>query len=761
MSIYDYTEAEFRTFALWAIMPDGACECGDPDCMAIGKHPRVSSWQHSPVWSDEQIEIMEETGQISTGYGVCLDDHIVLDIDKRNGGFESYDKLKSDTGIDYEKESGFVVATGGGGLHIYFSAPAGVSLVAHLKSYSGIDFKSSGYLVGYGSMHKSGIEYERKKGFPQDLTLAPEALIKLLKRPDRIRAHVGGSDYIETSEGEIAAMLAHIDPDCDYDQWIACGMAIHEATQGAGEHLWDAWSATGSKYDAEVISRHWQSFGKCSNPVTLGTLIHYAEEAGWQQPVTFDDVPPELETKNDDEPFDTASVDILRPPGFVGELTAWINDQCRYSRERLSVAAAISSVGSIGGMRHTDEYNDITANTLMLCVAASGTGKEAVQQAQAEILRAAGMASAVHGAIKSEQEITRNVIRHQAAIYIIDEFGYVLQKIENARKRGGAAYLDGVVAALMSIYTKANGFYLVGGDLKDELKKSIIAEISQLDHRIGKGEDQRGEMQAKMDRLIREALPAIEKGIENPFLGLIGYTTPATFNDLVTGEQATNGFIARCMLMQEHETNPRRKRGFKKRPMPPEMAATLQIIHCGGVECVTDTQRVEWTGRKMNVPTTGKAADMLEAAADWFEEEAERQKGQTGLEAIVRRSYELMAKISFILAIPGGLRDAEHVRYAYKLAVCDMRAKLRLAYTNVLGESKDATDASTALMMRIKDICGGDGETMSVIVRRSGRKYAPSDIEAIITQMVASGHVEQVEYRPEGRGRPSVRYRTK
>ena len=87
--IYDYLEAGFRIFPLWEITPQGTCGCGDPDCAAIGKHPRIQNWQQVPHWSDEQIETMDEMGQFDTGFGVCVDDHLVIDIDKRNGGFES------------------------------------------------------------------------------------------------------------------------------------------------------------------------------------------------------------------------------------------------------------------------------------------------------------------------------------------------------------------------------------------------------------------------------------------------------------------------------------------------------------------------------------------------------------------------------------------------------------------------------------------------------------------------------------------------
>ena len=61
-------------------------------------------------------------------------------------------------------------------------------------------------------------------------------------------------------------------------------MAIHHATGGAAIQLWDDWSAKGTKYRGRRdLETHWASFGKSSNPVRLGTLIHHAKQGGWKR----------------------------------------------------------------------------------------------------------------------------------------------------------------------------------------------------------------------------------------------------------------------------------------------------------------------------------------------------------------------------------------------------------------------------------------------------------------------------------------------
>ena len=91
---------------------------------------------------------------------------------------------------------------------------------------------------------------------------------------------------------------------------------------------------------------------------------------------------PEIETsKGRPLPCKVDDLDLQRPPGFVGRVADWIDSQCRYPRRRLAVASAIVAVGNIGGLRYEDARDNMTANMIAFCVAASSTGKEAVMQA--------------------------------------------------------------------------------------------------------------------------------------------------------------------------------------------------------------------------------------------------------------------------------------------------------------------------------------------------------------------------------------------
>ena len=466
----DYHDAGFKIFGLHGVTR-GICNCGNAECEAFYKHPLVSNWQHTPVWPKDQFEVMEMVGQFSTGFGVLCAGHLIIDIDPRNGGNEGYAKLVKDTGIDFKDESGFVVATGGGGWHIYFKHSGPETLHSHLKDYQGIDFKSSGFVVGAGSMHKSGTPYEVEDGFPDEIEAMPPALFDLLVKKIEVRTSTFCPVDSIVTVTEVKEYLSYVpNVDLEYDEWIEIGMIIHDALGSEGFELWDSWSSSSEKHDSNSMDYKWHSFGKNPSKVTIGTLIQKAKENGYVQPVTFETTLV-YEVNN----LDVSDINLKEAPGLTGECIKYVNSCSRFPREHLAVSAGLISVANIGGMRFEDESYGVTPNLFVFNVAGSATGKEAIQQAQSDLMICAGLGKAVYGTIKSEQEIYRNVVRNQLTAYIIDEFGILLNKIEQGSKGASSSYMGGIIGALMSIYSKANGMLPMGADFGD--KQSVFNTV--------------------------------------------------------------------------------------------------------------------------------------------------------------------------------------------------------------------------------------------------------------------------------------------
>ena len=189
----EFHENGYSVFGLYGVDENGNCECGNPQCAALYKHPNISRWSLIPQWSDEQIDLMESADHFKTGYGVLCKGLLVIDVDARNGGNEGYTKLLND--VPEIGGAGLIVETGSGGgsKHLYFTVDGNISLKSKLDEYKGIDFKSSGYTVGPNSMHKSGNKYKAVIGTPSDIDPAPQALLNLLERPAFHRSEFNGT----------------------------------------------------------------------------------------------------------------------------------------------------------------------------------------------------------------------------------------------------------------------------------------------------------------------------------------------------------------------------------------------------------------------------------------------------------------------------------------------------------------------------------------------------------------------------------------
>ena len=82
---------------------------------------------------------------------------------------------------------------------------------------------------------------------------------------------------------KVNELLSHVDPDCDYEDWLRVGMALHHG--GYNVSLWERWSAQGSTYKPEEPQQKWQGFGrKTGKLTTMGTLVNMAKAQGWTPP---------------------------------------------------------------------------------------------------------------------------------------------------------------------------------------------------------------------------------------------------------------------------------------------------------------------------------------------------------------------------------------------------------------------------------------------------------------------------------------------
>ena len=111
---------------------------------------------------------------------------------------------------------------------------------------------------------------------------SPDLIAFICAEPKRkVKAPPSGlnlSHNQDFSSDDVRDMLACLNPDMNYQDWLNIGMALHAG--GYPVNLWDEWSRKGTKYIPGECANKWAGFDG-SGGVTMGTLIHLAKQARW------------------------------------------------------------------------------------------------------------------------------------------------------------------------------------------------------------------------------------------------------------------------------------------------------------------------------------------------------------------------------------------------------------------------------------------------------------------------------------------------
>ena len=150
---------------------DLGCTCGDASCKSKGKHPFAPPHRTALRMPTTDLGVIR--GWFSEhywlSYGIVTDELLVIDVDPRNGGDQSWAAISAQPTRAVPHT--WRVRTGGGGEHILFRNTLGVRC-GDLDR--GIEIKAKGgYIVGPTCSHESGRRYEwQPQCSPKDAPLA-------------------------------------------------------------------------------------------------------------------------------------------------------------------------------------------------------------------------------------------------------------------------------------------------------------------------------------------------------------------------------------------------------------------------------------------------------------------------------------------------------------------------------------------------------------------------------------------------------------
>ena len=252
------------------------------------KHPfgaMVPNGVHGATNNPEQARAWwEKCPDAGVGIALKASGLVAVDVDPRNGGMETLERLEAQHG---QMQSDVYAFTGGGGMHFVFQAQVVEALPGTLGP--GIDLKKDGYIVAEPSIHPSGKQYAWEASSDPMDGCVPTALPGWIRDLARAPFHAATSAAVAVPplapERRVSLLdaLQHVDAD-SRDNWLQVGMAINNELPGAeGFQLWDAWSRQSSKYDAQDQMRVWRSLKpRGLAGVGLNTVFKMAQDTGWQ-----------------------------------------------------------------------------------------------------------------------------------------------------------------------------------------------------------------------------------------------------------------------------------------------------------------------------------------------------------------------------------------------------------------------------------------------------------------------------------------------
>lgn len=161
------------------------CSCGKPDCKNKGKHPIEKGWYEKATSNLEEVTMLWKkypTANIGVAMG-SVNNLFCLDVD----GVEGLETVKEWVAIFGNLPATWEVQTGGGGLHLWYRIPKGMTIPNSVKKMGiGVDLRGEkGLSVAPGSLHKSGKRYQWSHGkSPNNIQLgyAPSWLIEKIAK---------------------------------------------------------------------------------------------------------------------------------------------------------------------------------------------------------------------------------------------------------------------------------------------------------------------------------------------------------------------------------------------------------------------------------------------------------------------------------------------------------------------------------------------------------------------------------------------------
>ena len=512
----------------------------------------------------------------------------------------------------------FTVQSPSGGLHFYYKIE-NTSLSSKRRFIDNtlpIDIRANGGYVIAPDGKSNYIVYDDF----DDLGIN-DLLSRCTALPEWIKNHKKNNSCSEKNEvvdnilppseiKEIRSALSFVSSD-DRDLWIRVGMALKSTGSPSAFPLFDEWSKTSEKYDANDMEKRWK--GLRPNDITIASLFHLAKEHGWV--TTYDQqhlLPENIEIIKKSFKKKPFPKELLRPPGLVGEFMDYVEFKSIKSQPIYALAGCLTAVGALLGRKICTD-SDIRTNIYTLGVGASGSGKEACRSVIKKCFYEAGAGTlAKVDDLASDASIITALYGQESQIFLLDEIGRFLQTTNTAGASRNT-HLYNIISVLLKLYSNSNSVY-------------------------------EGKAYADKDKQVT---------LLQPNLCIYGTTIPDTLYRGLTSASLTDGFLSRMLIFESEDNNPKKKRRRELRGIsktPQSLLDKIAHIYAKPINA-NPVGNIDHSNPKPQiVPLNENALDMVEDFEDYVHDLREKLIKEERPDGIYNRSSQMAEQIALIIA---------------------------------------------------------------------------------------------------------------
>jgi hypothetical protein len=588
-----------------------------------------------------------------------------------------------------------VYSTTGKGCHAYFRYPKNAVVKNMVRLAPEVDIRGEGgYVVCPPSIHSNGTIYKWQLLLDGWDDLA-EYMPPTAKADPLDKKGLTGSGNLNM---DLTGVKLPVSTDLDP---VAKGERNNTLAQLAGR-----WIGKGLE-DAEVeaLARIWNA----QNSPPLGekelkkTIWSIKKTHAENNPVAnineCTNLQPEGETPEEKE-IPSA---ILRPGGLIEEIMEYIDERSAAAVPYFSLAAGISLIGNIIGHRVATETG-LRTNMLCICLGYSGSGK-----------------SAPINAIKNV--LTRTLASNTIGITELTSAPAIFKELSLENKRITLLLLDEIGLVLSGLKTPNHPAREV-----PRLLMKLFSNTTDVERKSF----------AQNDDIV----------IPYSHLSLYGASTPDRFYESISGDELSDGFLARILLFESHHDAPYPKKHIKRK-IPQQLIDKINALH---PPIVFDTTDGNLMGRKPKpkiISMTDEADQNHERLKRKYHDLKNRTKADGfGKSTIYGRAAEHASKLALIHTISthgtkASVVELLSIEWAWALVEYIIENTVVNIRSNV-AESRFEKQRNRILQeMRTKrkQEKFKDGLTARDISRGPCRRMNIKEVKEIINTMLTAGEI--------------------